>query len=144
VLRGVHLESKRSNLAGTRAGFCAGDPEILGYLGQLRQHQGLLVPGPVQAAAITAFESQDDVVVQRERYRQRLGAMIARLATLGIEASMPDGGFYLWMPAPSGDGLDLARHLAKELGIVTSLGAFYGDTCADHLRIAMVRDLGDR
>jgi len=140
----VHSLSKRSNLAGTRAGFCAGDPDILGYLGQLRQHQGLLVPGPVQAAAITAFEDDEEVAVQRQRYKSRLEGMIDRLAELDIETTMPDGGFYLWMKAPSGNGLDLARHLAKELGIVTSLGEFYGSSCSNYLRIAMVRDLGDR
>ena len=45
----VHSLSKRSNLAGLRAGFYAGDPELVGYLSRLRQHAGFMVPGPCPA-----------------------------------------------------------------------------------------------
>ena len=47
----VHSLSKRSNLAGVRAGFYAGDPELVAYLLDVRRHAGLMVPGPVQAGA---------------------------------------------------------------------------------------------
>jgi aspartate/methionine/tyrosine aminotransferase len=36
----VHSLSKRSNLAGVRAGFYAGDPDIVGYLLDVRRHGG--------------------------------------------------------------------------------------------------------
>ncbi len=51
----VHSLSKRSNLAGLRAGFFAGDPDLVGYLRDVRRHAGLMVPGPVQAAAAAAW-----------------------------------------------------------------------------------------
>jgi len=140
----VHSLSKRSNLAGTRAGFIAGDPEIVGFLAELRQHLGLLVPGPVQAAAIAAFEDQEPVEAQRSIYYARLEQLIERLSDLGIDAPMPSGGFYLWLDVVDGDGWDLANHLAGELGIVTSPGEFYGKVSDNHLRIAAVRDLGPR
>ena len=44
----VHSLSKRSNLAGARAGFYAGDAELVTYLSEVRKHQGLMVPGPVK------------------------------------------------------------------------------------------------
>ena len=68
----VHSLSKRSNLAGVRAGFYAGDPELVHYLSELRKHAGFMVPGPVQAAAIAAWADQEHVDEQRERYRRRL------------------------------------------------------------------------
>ena len=42
----VHSVSKRSNLAGARVGFYAGDPDLVGYLRSVRQHAGLMVAGP--------------------------------------------------------------------------------------------------
>jgi aspartate/methionine/tyrosine aminotransferase len=47
----VHSLSKRSNLAGVRAGFYAGDPDLVGFLADVRRHAGLMVAGPVQAGA---------------------------------------------------------------------------------------------
>jgi len=140
----VHSLSKRSNLAGTRAGFCAGDQEILGFLGEIRQHSGLLVPGPVQAAAMVAFADPGPVEEQRTIYRQRLEAMIGRLAELGVEATMPEGGFYLWVESPDGDGWAFTERLATELGVVASPGEFSGPAGANHLRLALVHDIDGR
>ena len=46
----VHSLSKRSNLAGVRIGFYAGDAELVHYLQEVRKHVGMMVPGPSQAA----------------------------------------------------------------------------------------------
>lgn len=140
----VHSLSKRSNLAGTRAGFIAGDAEIVGFLGQLRQHCGLLVPGPVQAAAIVAYEDQTHVTRQRNRYQARLEMMRDRLAAMDVEVEPPSGGFYLWVRSPDGDGWVFAKRLAGELGIVSSPGEFYGPSATDHIRLAMVHDIDGR
>lgn len=135
----VHSLSKRSNLAGARAGFYAGDAELVTYLSEVRKHAGLMVPGPVQAAAIAAFADDTHVDAQRVRYRARLERVAALLGRLGIEAHLPDGGFYLWVAAPEGDAWGLTRRLATELGILVSPGEFYGAAGAGHIRIAVVQ-----
>ena len=61
----VHSLSKRSNLAGARAGFYAGDAELVGYLADVRRHAGLMVPGPVQDAAVVALGNDLHVDEQR-------------------------------------------------------------------------------
>ena len=61
----VHSLSKRSNLAGVRAGVYAGDPELVRYLSEVRKHAGFMVPGPVQAAAVAAWG--DDAHVDEQR-----------------------------------------------------------------------------
>ncbi|MDP9118394.1 MAG: aminotransferase class I/II-fold pyridoxal phosphate-dependent enzyme, partial [Actinomycetota bacterium] len=61
----VHSLSKRDNFAGARIGFYAGDPELVHYLREVRKHAGLMVPGPVQAAAVAAFA--DDAHVDEQR-----------------------------------------------------------------------------
>ena len=135
----VHSLSKRSNLAGLRVGFYAGDPDLVGYLSEVRKHAGFMVPGPAQAAAIAALADQTEVEVQRERYLRRLGAMAAVLGDLSLDAPLPGGGFYLWVPAPGGDAWALAARLAADLGVVVSPGEFYGPAHPDHVRIAVVQ-----
>lgn len=134
----VHSLSKRSNLAGLRAGFYAGDPELVAYLGELRKHAGFLVPGPVQAAAIVALGDDEHVDEQRERYRARLLRMQGLLAHLGVDAPLPGGAFYLWAQAPDGDAWGFARRLATDAGVIVSPGEFYGPAAAGHVRLALV------
>lgn len=135
----VHSLSKRSNLAGARAGFYAGDGELVRYLSEVRKHAGFMVPGPVQAAAAAAWDDDAHVDAQREVYRRRLEALAAALAAVGIEAPLPQGAFYLWVPAPDGDAWALTRRLAEEAGALVSPGEFYGPGGAGHVRIAAVQ-----
>ena len=134
----VHSLSKRSNLAGVRAGVYAGDAELVHYLSELRKHAGFMVPGPVQAAAIAAWGDDVHVDEQAARYRDRLERGRAILAALGVEAPFPGGGFYLWPAAPDGDAWAFARRLATEAGVLVSPGEFYGTAAAGHARLAMV------
>jgi aspartate/methionine/tyrosine aminotransferase len=135
----VHSLSKRSNLAGLRVGFYAGDDELVHYLSELRKHAGLMVPGPAQAAGAAALGDHLEVEAQRERYRSRLERMASLLRRLDLPVELPDGGFYLWVPAPGGDAWPLATWLAEQLGVVGSPGEFYGEAAVGHLRLAMVQ-----
>jgi succinyldiaminopimelate transaminase len=135
----VHSLSKRSNLAGLRVGFYAGDPDLVRYLSEVRQHAGFMVPGPAQAAACVALADDGHVELQRSRYRSRLERFAAALGALDLEAPLPGGGFYLWVPSPGGDAWALAQRLASELGVVVSPGEFYGPAGADFVRIALVQ-----
>jgi succinyldiaminopimelate transaminase len=135
----VHSLSKRSNLAGARAGFYAGDAELIHYLGELRKHAGFMAPGPVQSAAVVALSDAAHVAQQRQRYRDRLELVRAMVGALGVDAPMPGGGFYLWAPAPDGDAWAFTERLAREAGVVVSPGEFYGQQGSDHVRIAVVQ-----
>jgi succinyldiaminopimelate transaminase len=135
----VHSLSKRSNFAGARAGFYAGDPDLVTYLSELRKHAGLMVPGPVQDAAVAAYGDMAHVEDQRQRYRSRLALMAEALEALGVACEQPAGAFYLWVEAPGGDAWALTRRLAEEAGAVVSPGEFYGPAGAGHVRIAVVQ-----
>ena len=146
----VHSLSKRSNLAGVRVGFYAGDPDIVQFLSAVRQHAGLMVPGPVQAAAAVALDDDDHVDAQRHRYRRRLDRLAGALSGAGLDATVPAGTFYLWVPAPEWalargavEGRDgawvLAEALAEAAGMLVSPGEFYGEAGAGHVRIAVVQ-----
>ncbi len=137
----VHSLSKRSNLAGARVGFYAGDPDLVRYLEEVRKHAGLMVPAPVQAAAAVALGDDGHVEEQRARYAERLERFRAVLAAAGSEAPMPAGGFYLWAPAPGGDAWAFAERLAAEGGVLVAPGDTFGPQGADHVRVAMVQPL---
>ena len=140
----VHSLSKRSNLAGVRAGFYAGDAELVHYLRECRKHAGCMVPGPVQSAAVAAWSDQDHVDAQRGLYWERLGKLSEILQTasrcLSVESSsgaldgaggpgrpLPAGGFYVWARAPGGDAWAWASFLAETAGLILSPGEFYCD-----------------
>ncbi len=134
----VHSLSKRSNLAGLRVGFYAGDPDLVAYLGQLRKHAGFMVPGPVQEVAVAAFGDDAHATAQRDVYRRRLDAVVDALGAAGLPTPFPAGAFYLWVPAPDGDGTALARTLAERAGVLATPGATYGPEGAGHVRLALV------
>lgn len=134
----IHSLSKRSNLAGVRAGFYAGDPELVHWFQEMRKHVGMMVPGPSQHATAVALQDQSHVAAQRELYFQRLQDMAGFLATVGVEAPMPGGGFYLWAPAPEG-AWELTRRLAEQVGLIVSPGEFYGEAGSNYVRVAVVQ-----
>jgi aspartate/methionine/tyrosine aminotransferase len=136
----VHSLSKRSNLAGLRVGFYAGDAELLGYLMEVRKHVGLLVPGPAQAAGVVALDDDAHVKVQRDRYRERLDLLAGALRRwAGVDVPTPAGGFYLWFDV--GDGWEFTARLAREGGALVSPGELYGDAGSRHVRVAVVQPL---
>ena len=134
----VHSLSKRSNLAGVRVGFYAGDAELVTYLKEVRKHVGMMVPGPAQAAGVAALADDAHVVVQRDRYRRRLERLAEVFsAWSGVEVPFPAGGFYLWFDA--GDGWEFTERLAQQGGALVSPGDFYGEGGAQYVRAAVVQ-----
>jgi succinyldiaminopimelate transaminase len=138
----VHSLSKRSNLAGMRVGFYAGDPALVTYLVETRKHAGCMVPTAVQAAAVAALGDDEHVAVQRARYEERRALLSTGLAGHGL---VHDGGpctFYLWLRTEGGadDGWEIAARLAHA-GTLTSPGDLYGSGGADHVRVALVHPL---
>jgi len=134
----VHSLSKRSNLAGLRVGAYAGDPDLVHYLGEVRKHVGMMVPGPAQAAAVAALNDDEHVTEQRERYQARLRRMSRILSTWsGIDVPLPDGGFYLWFPVD--DAWAFTERLAREGGALVSPGDLYGAAGSGFVRVAVVQ-----
>jgi len=134
----LHSLSKRSNLAGVRVAFYAGDADIVNYLKEVRKHVGLMVPGPAQAAGVVALNDDAHVAAQREVYAKRLARTADVLSRWsGLKISLPAGGFYLWFNA--GDGWQFAERLARDGGALVSPGDFYGSGGANNVRVAVVQ-----
>jgi succinyldiaminopimelate transaminase len=134
----VHSLSKRSNMAGLRAGFVAGDRGLVTYLGEVRKHGGLMMPAPVQAAAAAALGDDEHVREQQLRYARRRAIALPALESRGL---VHDGGsstFYLWLrdAESARDGWAIADDLATT-GLVVAPGDFYGSASSDHVRVAL-------
>ena len=134
-LLAVHSLSKRSNLAGYRAGFVTGDPALVAELLAVRKHAGMLVPGPVQAAMVAALTDDAHVVEQRERYGARRATLLAALEAAGFEVTYSEAGLYLWASRGE-DCWDTVRWLADR-GVLVAPGSFYGSAGGQHVRVAL-------
>lgn len=135
----VHSLSKRSNLAGMRVGFFAGDPDLVHYLVETRKHAGFMVPTPAQAAAVAALSDDAHVEVQRTRYAERRALVMERLETVGLRHEGGPMLFYLWLRDDAGaDGWAIADRLAR-VGLLVSPGDLYGDAGAPYARLALVQ-----
>jgi succinyldiaminopimelate transaminase len=131
----VHSLSKRSNLAGYRAGFVAGDPRLVAALLEVRKHAGLIVPAPVQAAAVVAYGDDEHVAAQRARYAARREALRPALAAAGFTVEHSEAGLYLW--ATAGEDCWTSVDRLAGLGILVAPGSFYGPAGERHVRVAL-------
>ncbi|MBP0460750.1 succinyldiaminopimelate transaminase [Streptomyces bomunensis] len=131
----VHSLSKRSNLAGYRSAFLAGDPDVLGELLKVRKHGGMMVPAPVQAATVAALGDDAHVAEQRARYAARRGPLRAALEADGFRVEHSEAGLYLWSTRDE-DCWETVGHLAQR-GILVAPGDFYGEAGARHVRVAL-------
>ncbi|MFM9370364.1 succinyldiaminopimelate transaminase [Streptomyces sp. Da 82-17] len=130
----VHSLSKRSNLAGYRSAFLAGDEAVLGELLQIRKHGGMMTPAPVQAATIAALGDDTHVTEQRARYAARRTALREALLGHGFRIEHSEASLYLWATRDE-DCWSTVAHLAG-LGVLVAPGDFYGRAGGRHVRVA--------
>lgn len=131
----VHSLSKRSNMAGYRFGFVAGDPDLVARILEIRKHSGMMVPLPVQAAAIAALDDDVHVEEQRERYRRRRALLRTAVQGAGLRIDDGEAGLYLW--ATRGEPCWDTVAWFADRGILVTPGDFYGSAGAAHVRIAL-------
>lgn len=131
----LHSLSKRSNLAGYRAAFAIGDRRIIKQLLEIRKHVGLMVPLPVQRAMTVALADEAHVIEQAERYRSRRRILADALRAIGFQIEHSESGLYIWCTRDERDWDSVAWF--AEIGIIATPGHFYGDSGANHVRIAL-------
>jgi succinyldiaminopimelate transaminase len=134
-LLAVHSLSKRSNLAGYRAGLVAGDPALVARLLEVRKHAGMIVPAPVQAAMVAALTDDEHVSAQRERYAARRAVLLPALECCGFLVEGSAAGLYLW--ATRAEDCWRTVDWLADRGILAAPGEFYGPAGAQHVRVAL-------
>jgi succinyldiaminopimelate transaminase len=130
----VHSLSKRSNLAGYRCAFVAGDPAVVAELLAVRKNLGLMMPQPQQIAMRAALEDDEHVAVQHARYADRRRRLRRGLEKVGFRIDHSEASLYLWATRDE-PCWDSVTALA-DLGILVAPGDFYGPLGARHVRVA--------
>ncbi|MGI6876168.1 succinyldiaminopimelate transaminase [Amycolatopsis sp. 3B14] len=134
-LLAVHSLSKSANLASYRAGFVAGDPELVAGLLAVRKHAGMIVPRPVQEAMTVALADDSALSLQRERYARRRVVLQKALQDNGFRIDHSEAGLYLW--ATRGEDCWETLRWLSERGILVAPGTFYGPAGGEHVRVAL-------
>ncbi len=139
--------SKRSNLAGLRIGFVAGDAAFLAHLAEFRNVTCPQVPLPVQAVAVAAYGDESHVAKNRDLYRAKFTAAQSILGNR-FGPVVPAGGFFLWLDVRAyGSDEDVALKLWRGGGLRVVPGRYLaaddpdgGNPGAGYIRVALVHD----
>jgi aspartate/methionine/tyrosine aminotransferase len=142
-----HSLSKRSNLAGLRCGFCAGDADFLQAFLDLRNVAAPQVPMPVQEVAVAAYADEAHVEENRRLYRLKFD-LADQILGGRFGYRRPPGGFFLWLDVGAqGGGEVVARRLWTEAGVRVVPGGYLARTMPDgsspgerFIRLALVHD----
>ena len=134
-LLAVHSLSKRSNLAGYRAGLIIGDSDLIAKIRELRKHAGMMVPLPVQRAMVAALADETHVNLQSERYRARRAILQPVLEAAGFKVDFTEAGLYIWCSRGESDWESVSW--LAQFGILATPGHFYGAKGSSHIRVAL-------
>ncbi|WP_280826940.1 succinyldiaminopimelate transaminase [Mycobacterium sp. OTB74] len=134
-LLAVHSLSKTSSLAGYRAGFVAGDQDLVAELLAVRKHAGMIVPTPVQAAMVAALDDDEHEQYQRDLYAKRRAWLLSAIRGAGFSIEHSEAGLYIW--ATRGESGRAIVAWFAERGILVAPGEFYGPAGEQFVRIAL-------
>ncbi len=98
----IHSMSKGFNMIGWRMAFVAGHPQIVRAFADVKDNCDSGQFMAVQQAAAAALSRPEIAAVVREKYRRRLHKLVAALGKVGFPAKMPNGTYFLYVPAPRG------------------------------------------
>ena len=139
-----HSLSKRSNAAGLRSGFVAGDPEVLARFLRLRAYAAAVQPLPLMAAATALWAEESHVEANRALYRRKFDIAERRLSNR-FGFYRPAGGFFLWLEV--GDGEAATVELWRRGGVKVLPGGYLAvpdregrNPARGYVRLAMVHD----
>ena len=138
-----HSLSKRSNAAGLRSGFMAGDPRQVAMLLRWRTYGGPQIPFAVQKASAALWREETHPIETREWYRRNFRIAESMLHNR-FGYYTPGGGFFLWLDV--GDGEEATRRLWREAHLKVLPGAYVcretaGVNAAErYIRVALVHD----
>ena len=134
--------SKRSNAPGLRSGFVAGDQAIIQQFLKYRTYHGCAMPVSTQLASTAAWQDEQHVKANRDRYRTSFDYAVEKISELH-PVEYPQAAFYLWLSTPIDDE-KFALELYCQQHITVLPGKYLGrdvnnqNPGANRVRIALV------
>jgi len=133
--------SKMYAMAGWRAGFIAGNDDIVGHVKQYHYQMGSMITGSVQDAGAAALESDQSCVRElASRYAMRRAIVADGLRDAGLDVFDSDGGIYAWVHAPKGlTGEQFADLLLERAAVAVLPGTCFGKVGKDYVRFSLLK-----
>ena len=123
----LHSLSKSYNMTGWRIAFAVGNELIIKGIKHVKDNIDSGQFAAIQKAGVHALKHPEITKQILEKYRRRLTHLVEALNSVGFDASMSGGSFFLYVEAPKGikggqrfkTGEDFSQYLIKEMMIST-------------------------
>jgi alanine-synthesizing transaminase len=137
--------SKSYNMPGWRVGFCCGNPELIGALTRIKSYLDYGIFTPVQVAAISALEGDQQCVSDVcDMYRRRRDVLCNGLNDAGWPVTPPKATMFVWTQIPeafrSMGSLEFSKLLLKEAGVAVSPGLGFGEYGEGYVRFGLIEN----
>lgn len=107
--------SKRSNMTGWRAGFMAGDRDIIKIFLSCKENMDSGCANFVQYAAAQALKEEKHVESMRQEYAEKRHILQVALKKAGMPTGYAEGTFYIWQRVPENmKSIEFAEYLLEE------------------------------
>lgn len=96
----LHSTSKSFNMTGWRCGFVAGNELLIRAYGDVKDNTDSGQFLAIQHAAAYAFDRPEITRQIADKYSRRMDLLVDALKNKGLQASKPQGSFFLYVPCP--------------------------------------------
>lgn len=137
--------SKSYNMPGWRVGFMVGNSNLVNALTRLKSYLDYGLFTPIQVAAITALEGDQQCVEDiRRMYCNRRDVLCDGLNAAGWQVEKPRSTMFVWAPIPEQflqmGSLEFSKKLLVEAKVAVSPGVGFGEYGDDHVRFALIEN----
>jgi aspartate/methionine/tyrosine aminotransferase len=129
--------SKSYAMTGWRLGYVVAKGEVARAMQRVHQALVTSVTSFAQHGALAALDQQVAVDSMMNVYAQRRERVLAALATAGLDAPAPGGGFYVFPRVPErwNNGDTFAESILTKHGIAVVPGSVFGEAHSDRFRL---------
>lgn len=137
--------SKSYNMPGWRVGFCCGNATLIAALARMKSYLDYGMFTPIQVAAISALEGDQDCVRQiREMYQSRRDVLCNGLNNAGWPVTPPKATMFVWAPIPEPyrnmGSLEFSKKLLQEAKVAVSPGIGFGEYGEGYVRFGLIEN----
>jgi LL-diaminopimelate aminotransferase len=131
--------SKGWNMTGWRAGWIAGNPELVERYRHLKTNLDSGMFEAIQAASVAALtEARDFPREMSKVYERRRDLVTSALKEIGLDVSPPRATPYFWARVPDGyTSASFAELVLEQANVVVSPGNAYGPSGEGYVRLSL-------
>ena len=132
--------SKMFSFAGYRMGWVAGNGNLINALAKIKSQvdSGLSLPFQRLAGFALTHPDKDWSGAMLASYQGRRDTILSHLQKIGLTASIPKGGLYLWARIPEGytDSEAYSLDILEKKQILFTPGTAFGASGKDYVRVS--------